>query len=155
MRALVSGGLCPSNAATLGKLQELHPDAGHQWTDVERAMPTVDEPRIMLHGRTFAKAVRDMPRGAAPGVSGFRPDWIRLMGGTAEPANADGSIPDGDGGAPMELLRFTQLLMNGDLGPAATKVYGGAKLLALQKDNGEPRPLAIVVRLFGAWGRRQ
>jgi len=154
MRQLTAGGMCPANSGTLEALRLLHPDAAEEWIDEDWNDLTPNSPRIQIEPKYFTQALRSMARGSAAGLTGLRTDWLRLMIPAGEShTTAETIAQDADENPDIKPLRvLVELLMNGELGEEASKFFGGANLCALEKDNGEPRPLAIgdALRRLGA-----
>ena len=154
MRQLTAGGMCPTNSGTLEALRALHPAAAEEWLDEDWTNPTPDSPRIQIEPKYFTQALRSMARGSAAGLTGLRTDWLRLMIPAGEShTTAETIAQDVDESPDLKPLRIlVELLMNGHLGEEASKFFGGANLCALEKANGEPRPLAIgdALRRLGA-----
>ena len=154
MRQLTAGGMCPANSGTLEALRALHPEAAEEWMDDDWINPTPDSPGIQIKPKYFTQALRSMARGSAAGLTGLRTDWLRLMIPAGEShTTAETIAQEADENSDLKPLRIlVELLMNGHLGEEASKFFGGAKLCALEKANGEPRPLAIgdALRRLGA-----
>ena len=154
MRQLTAGGMCPTNTGTLEALRELHPAAVENWEDGDWPEMGPDSPRIQIQPKYFTQALRSMARGSAAGVTGLRADWLRLMLPAGEShTTAESNAQDAGEDPDLKPLRaMVELLMNGELGVEASKFFGSAKLCALEKLNGEPRPLAIgdALRRLGA-----
>lgn len=128
-RLLVPDKVAPRTAPTLDKLREKHPvaSAPPRYTppsDVVAATP-VTEAQVVA-------ALHSFPKGSAGGPSGLSPQHLLdCLRGVLAPSFK------------VQLTRLINLLLHGSPPEAVRPYLFGATLIALEKDGGDIRPVAI------------
>ena len=126
--ALLATGLLPETAETVAALRRLHPQRPPPSMPAMHDLPPAPE----IVPEVVAKALRSFPAASAPGPSGLRASHL------LEACTAGGSA-----GFLEQLAAVTSLLARGQACPDAAAVLAGAGLVAVPKQKGGARPIAI------------
>ena len=128
--ALLSLGTCPMNADTLKEMRSKHPEAG---------LPTLPSGLIPEAVRFDAdlvrKKVEGFPTGSAAGASGTRPQFLKDILSCSNKAVGDAAL--------STLTRLTNHMVAGLAPRVLAPFIAGAPLMALVKQGGGLRPIAI------------
>ena len=128
LKAVTSGGLAPTTAASLRIMEQLHPRA---------PPPTVlhtDEPSIKMSGEEIKKAVLSMSTAAAAGADGWKPSHVRAAIGESCPGRRDRAL--------ASLVKLANSVAAGHVPHSVRPYFASAKLHGIPKRNGGIRPLA-------------
>ena len=125
-RSLTSGGLAPANADTVERLKSKHPRRYPESTFAE--VNSAFDPLSILHD-VIAKALQSSPRGSGAGNSGWRFEHLKclLHGSTTRDI----------------LLSTLSQVATGRLPDFAAGALSSSRLIALPKQNGDVRPIAV------------
>ena len=127
--ALNSAGSAPASAATRQALELKHPQGTPPPAE---AAPPALTPTASMQPDEVLKALRSFPRGSAAGPSGLRPQHL-----------LDG-VRERDQRAALEALTDAlNTLVAGRVPTALAPALAGASLFALNKDDGDVRPIAV------------
>ena len=128
--ALLSLGTCPMNADTLKEMQAKHPEAGMP------ALPSGPVPEaVRFDVDLVRKKVEGFPTGSAAGASGTRPQFLKDILSCSNKAVADTAL--------ATLTRLTNHMVAGLAPRELAPFIAGAPLMALVKQGGGLRPIAI------------
>ncbi len=127
---LTSSPVAPATLETLEKLQSLHPSEDPlEWPATPAGTPELHVPAAAL-----VEALRKAPRGSAPGVSGWRYEYLKFFLGRGRGSDPAASVP---------LPSFVDRMLRGDLPEGVRKLLATSRLFALEKSGGGVRPIAV------------
>ncbi|KAJ9461710.1 Retrotransposable element SLACS 132 kDa protein [Diplonema papillatum] len=127
--ALTAGGLAEDNDKTWRALEEKHPKAAAAYENIdygEGPGALKVEPELVL------QAIRSFPRGSGAGPSSLRAQFVK---DAVEAPDVEGAI--------AETKDLVNLLLSGEAPTASMPYLAGATLIALNKKDGDVRPIAV------------
>ena len=127
-KTLVSKGLATDTAATLNSLQAKHPRGEPVPPELASAQPMADR----IKEQSVSTALRAFAKGSSPGPSGLRAQ--HLLDATARPEQS---------AALQALTDVVNVLAQGRAPRELAPHLAGATLVALEKEGGDVRPIAI------------
>ena len=115
--------------STLDDLRRLHPTAPQD----RRPAPTTNTPPLQVSPSAVRAAIQSFPNGSSAGPDGLRPQHLKdLLVGATDDSQLLVAVTD-----------LTNLLLEGKTPPSVTGSLFGANLLAIRKNNGGIRPIAV------------
>ena len=123
--------LAVPDESTFDELRRLHPAAPPD----RRPVPTAITPSLQVSPSAVRAAIRSFPNGSAAGPDGLRPQHLKdLLIGTSD---------DNDSQLLVAVTDLTNLLLEGKIPSSVRVSLFGANLLAISKNNGGIRPIAV------------
>ena len=129
-RVLDSNGIAPfDDEDVFAQLAQKHP------SEDEPEIPRPDWPSLKIWKETLVAALRSFHQSSAPGPSGFRPAWLKVL--LRKDIDTSRAI--------ASLVRLVNMILAGKLESSIQSTFFGANLIGLYKDESHcsVRPIAV------------
>ena len=127
--------IAPINADTIAQLRLKHPAPHHESTNPPPPSDDKVKESLTMDENTVIRAIQSYPKGSTGGTDGLCPQHLRDM---ISPAAGEGRTL-----LLRALVKFTNLVLTGNIPDVVRPLFFGASLTALNKTGGGVRPIAV------------